>query len=94
MSTLDTPFTVAYAHHQPHTQAVRADRATAAPTVTGVTATAPLTTNGERDRDASRAERSRQRRKDAARRERAARWAEQLERSRDNAAARHPLGLR
>ncbi|MBE1874498.1 hypothetical protein [Myceligenerans pegani] len=78
MSTLDPALTTVFTRGR----AVRPGR------------TAATTGTGTRDRSAGRAERAARRREDAARHERDARRSDHLERTRDNAAARHPLGLR
>ncbi|GAB3164609.1 hypothetical protein GCM10027059_21000 [Myceligenerans halotolerans] len=82
MSTLDATFTTVYASQA----AGRSDSATST--------ARPSAHADARDRNASRAERAARRRQDAVRHERDARRDEQMERARDNAAARHPLGLR
>lgn len=82
MSTIDAALTTVYTSQA----AVRSSRA--------MSTARPSAHADARDRKASRAERAARRRQDAARHERDARRDQQLERARDNAAARHPLGLR
>ncbi|MBO0611189.1 hypothetical protein [Myceligenerans salitolerans] len=80
MSTLDATFTATFTRPARHGQDARA------------LATAPSgAREGEREHRASRGERRRQ---DSARHARDIRRKDQLERARDNAAARHPLSLR